>query len=304
MIKSKLITIIFQKYLLNKDIRIFKNSFLYYLFFRLIRNFLSNDLIVQIYSFKVFCSLKKNKTSYFLLKKCEFGDFQELSLIKKISIKDKILFIDCGCNYGFYSLYAASLSNKNLIISVEASEKTSNEFLNNLRLNSFSNINFLNKAISNIDDENITFNESNNDWESSQSHSQFKVASTSIVKTTKIDSLIKNYEIDDYQIIIKLDVEGNEIKAIEGSINLIIKKSPLFIVEFSKYTFDNNENIDYLKNFLINYDYSIYNLDKKKMNLSEILSKLNQLEDKYKTIGNYFLIKNLSRGLENFISNE
>ena len=64
------------------------------------------------------------------------------------------------------------------------------------------------------------------------------------------------------------------------------------------------ENIEYLKNFLIKYDYSIYNLNKKKMNLSEILSKLNQLEDKYKTIGNYYLIKNSSKSLEHFISNE
>ena len=304
MIKSKLITTIFQKYLFNKDIRIFKNNFLYYLTFRLIRNFLSKDLIIQIYSFKVFCSLKKNKTSYFLLKKCEFGDYHELRLIKKYSIIGKILFIDCGCNYGFYSFYTASLSSKNLIISVEASEKTSNEFLNNLKLNSFSNIYFLNKAISDKDDESITFNESDNDWESSQSHSQFKIASTTIVKTAKIDSVIKNYEIDDYQIIIKLDVEGNEIKAIEGSINLIIQKSPLFIIELSKYIFDNNKNIEYLKNFLIKYDYSIYNLNKKKMNLSEILSKLNQLEDKYKTIGNYFLIKNSSKSLEHFILNE
>ena len=141
--------------LFNKDIRIFKNNFLYYLTFRLIRNFLSKDLIIQIYSFKVFCSLKKNKTSYFLLKKCEFGDYHELSLIKKFSIIGKILFIDCGCNYGFYSFYTASLSSKNLIISVEASKKTSNEFLNNLKLNSFSNIYFLNKAISDKDDKSI-----------------------------------------------------------------------------------------------------------------------------------------------------
>ena len=166
-----------------------------------------------------------------MLKKCEFGDYHELSLIKRFSIIGKILFIDCGCNYGFYSFYTASLSSKNLIISVEASEKTSNEFLNNLKLNSFSNINFFNKAISDKDDESITFNESDNDWESSQSHSQFKIASTTIVKTAKIDSVIKNYDIYDYQIIIKLDDEGNEIKAIEGSINLIIQKSPLFIIE-------------------------------------------------------------------------
>ena len=70
-----------------------------------------------------FWKYKKNKTSYFLLKKCEFGDYHELNTIKKISNKNKILFIDCGCNYGFYSFYSASLSNKNKIIAIEAKKK-------------------------------------------------------------------------------------------------------------------------------------------------------------------------------------
>ncbi len=112
MIKSKLITSIFQRYLTNKDIRIFKKSLIYYFIFRVIRNFLSQNIILSIYNFKVYGSINKNKTSYFLLKNCEFGDYHELNTIKKISKKNKILFLDCGCNYGFYSLYVASLSKK------------------------------------------------------------------------------------------------------------------------------------------------------------------------------------------------
>ena len=97
----------------------------------MIRKFLVTDIIVKIYNFKVFGSIKKNKTSYFLLKKCEFGDHKELETIKKFSNKNKILFIDCGCNYGFYSFYTASLSKKNLVISIEASKETSKEFRKN-----------------------------------------------------------------------------------------------------------------------------------------------------------------------------
>ena len=135
MIKSKFITSIFQKFLINRDIRKFKKSLIYYFLFRAIRNFLSKNIILNIYNFKVYGSTNKNKTSYFLLKKCEFGDYHELNTIKKISNKNKILFLDCGCNYGFYSLYVASLSKKNKIISVEASKKTLEEFSKNLNLN-------------------------------------------------------------------------------------------------------------------------------------------------------------------------
>ena len=113
--------------------------------------------------------MTKNKTCYFLLK-CNLI-FLSWVIIKKISNKNKILFIDCGCNYGFYSFYSASLSAENKIFSIEASRKTSIEFLKNLELNKFINIKFENKAISNYDNQDVHFNESENDWESSEIHS-------------------------------------------------------------------------------------------------------------------------------------
>ena len=303
-IKSKYLTSIFQKYLGSKDIRTYKNNIYYYLIFRILRNFLAYDLILNIYDFKVFGSVKKNKTSYFLLKKCEFGDYHELDTIRKFSENNKILFIDCGCNYGFYSFYAASLKKDNFIISIEASKKTSEEFTKNLDLNNYNNINFKNNAISDLDNIDIVFNESENDWESSQSHNNFKSFSTTIVKSIKIDTLLKNFEFENYTSIIKLDVEGNEINALYGGLSFIEKSSPLIIIEFSKYIFDKQDNIDHLKNFLDKYDYSIYKTKKKKINLEAILYKLNNLKKRHKTIGNFYLIKNSSNNLKLFLSNE
>ena len=89
MSKSKILTSLFQKFLNDRDIRRFKSNFFYYLLFRLIRNFLAYDLIIKIYNFKIFGSIKKNETSYFLLKKCEFGDYEELQTIKKLSENKK-----------------------------------------------------------------------------------------------------------------------------------------------------------------------------------------------------------------------
>ncbi len=304
MIKPNFLTSIFQKFLKKKDIRNFKNSFTYYIFFRIIRNFLSHDLIIKIYNFKIYGSIKKNKTSYFLLKKCDFGDYHELNTIKKFSKKNRLLFVDCGCNYGFYSFFVASLSKKNQILSIEASKKTSYEFIKNQNINNFNNINFFNKAVSNSFDENILFNESVNDWESSQIHSDFKSNSHSIVKSTKIDSLLEEFNLDDYSVIIKLDLEGNEINAIKGSLDVIKKTEPLFIIEFSKYIFNDLDNIDYLKNFLIKYDYSIYDTNCNKKNLDAILEMIKTLKKRYNTIGNYYLIKNMSKNLEVFLSND
>ena len=298
------LTSIFQKFLAKSDIRKFKNNIFYYLFFRIVRNFLSHDLILNIYNFKVFGSINKNRTSYFLLKKCEFGDYHELNTIKKFSNLSKLLFIDCGSNYGFYSLYTASLSEKNHVISIEASKDTSNEFIKNLNLNNFKNIKFFNNAVSNSSGENISFYESINDWESSQTHNNFEFNSEVLVKSIKIDSLLQDYILNDYTVIIKLDVEGNEINVIKGALDVIKKSSPLIIIEFSKYIFENLDNIDYLKNFLIKYNYSIYDNNLNKQNLDSILNMIKNLQKRHKTIGNFYLIKNFSKKLEVFLSNE
>jgi len=303
-IKSNLLTFIFQKLLAKNDIRRFKNNIFYYFLFRIVRNFLSYDLILNIYNFKVFGSINKNKTSYFLLKKCEFGDYHELNTIKKFSNSNNLLFIDCGSNYGFYSLYTASLSQNNRIISIEASKNTSNEFTKNLKLNNFNNINFFNNAVSNSDGEKIFFYESVNDWESSQTHNNFKFNSETVVESIKIDTLILDKHLHDYIVIIKLDVEGNEINVIKGALDLIKKSNPLIIIEFSKYIFENLDNIDYLKNFLIQYDYSIYDTNYNKQDLDNILDMINNLQKRYKTIGNFYLIKNFSKNLEVFLSDE
>ena len=302
MIKLNFLTLIFQKYLDNKDIRQFKGSIFYYLIFRLIRNFLSQDIIINIYNFKILGSIKKNKTSHFLLKKCEFGDYHELSVIEKLSRKNKLIFLDCGCNYGFYSFFAASLSEQNIIFSIEASYNTYNELIKNLKINHFTNINIFNNAISNTDSENISLNESENDWESSQSHKNFKLSKTSIIKSIKIDTLLKSYDFINYKSIIKLDIEGNEINAIDGALEFIKKASPLIIIEFSKYIFNKKDNIEYLKNFLIRYDYLIYDTKCNKVNLENVLMKINRLNTKHHTIGNYYLIKNSLENIEAFLN--
>ena len=265
---------------------------------------MNKDIILKIYGFKVFGSIKKNKTSYFLLKKCEFGDYHELNTIKKISNKNKILFIDCGCNYGFYSFYSASLSNKNKIIAIEASKKTSKEFLRNLELNEFSNIEFQNKAISNLDNSEINFNESQKDWESSETHKDFNLSSIYSVKTLTLDSLVNKINLNDYNTIIKLDIEGAETKALEGASNLIKKASPLIIIEFSKYLFNNQTKVNFLNNFINEFDYSIYDTNCIKTNLDEVLIRLDKLNKRHKTIGNFYLIKNSSKNLGVFLKNE
>ena len=290
---SNFITKLFQNFIKDKDIRTFKNNYYYYLFFRLIRNFLNCYLEVKIYNFKILVSNKKNKISHALLKKCRFDDQSELELIEKISKKSKVFLIDCGCNYGSYSFYTASLSSKNFVVAIEASPNTAEDFKKNLNLNKFNNVVLKNFAISDSDNTTITFNESKNDWESSLTHSEFDKKKITQIKTQKIDTIIKNQKLDGYSLLIKLDIEGHELQAIEGAKNTIKKYKPIIIMELSSYIFNSeNQPFDYFKNFLSEFNYSIYSTKSILTSIEDIALLINNLDTKHKTMGNYYLISN------------
>jgi FkbM family methyltransferase len=293
--KPNLITRLLQSYLKNRDIKSLKGNIIYYLLFRICRKFINKYIKIQVGNFKILASYKKNKTSYFLLKKCYFGDDYELKTIEKFCKLNKIFLLDCGANYGFYSFYTASLSTKNKVIAFEASMNTSKEFQANLALNNFKNIKLKNLAITNKENNFLNFNESIKDWESSLRDNSFAEFSLQKIKTTKIDYILKNKKLHKYFLFIKLDIEGSEFDAIKGSLETIKKYSPLIIIEFSKYNLDNRDNLKFLDYFLKKFDYSVYTTNKKKINLRRILKLLKNLDENHQTIGNYCLIKNDSK---------
>ena len=294
--KPNLVTIIFQNFIRSKNIEILRGNIFYYFFYRFSRLFLNNDIEIKIDNFKISASYDKNKTSHFLLKKCHFGDDIELSVIKKFSKIKKVFLLDCGANYGFYSLFAASISPLNRVIAFEASKQTCKEFTRNLEINRSLNIKLENLGVSNSNNKYLKFNESKKDWESSFSHNNFVSSVSQRVRTIKIDDYLKNKKIKDYFLFIKIDVEGNEFEVIKSALNVIKKNSPIIIIEFSKYNFvEKNENYNFFNQFLKKFNYNIYSVNNKKMKPEEILKMVRTLTKGHETIGNYFLIKSGSK---------
>ena len=294
--KPNLVTIIFQNFIKSKNIEILRSNIFYYFFYRFSRLFLNNDIEIKIDTFKVSASYDKNKTSHFLLKKCHFGDDIELNVIKKFSKIKKVFLLDCGANYGFYSLFAASISPLNRVIAFEASKQTCKEFTRNLEINRSLNIKLENLGVSNSNNKYLKFNESKKDWESSFSHNNFVSSVSQRVRTIKIDDYLKNKKIKDYFLFLKIDVEGNEFEVIKSALNIIKKNSPIIIIEFSKYNFlEKNENYKFFNQFLKKFNYNIYSVNNKKMKPEEILKMIRTLTKRHETIGNYFLIKSGSK---------
>ena len=82
-------------------------------------------------------------------------------------------------------------------------------------------------------------------------HSNFKKKSELSIGSTTLDKVSENQNLANYFVVIKLDVEGHEMKVIDGGLNLIKEYSPLIIIEFSQNSNSQNEefNYYYLENF-------------------------------------------------------
>jgi FkbM family methyltransferase len=230
-----------------------------------------------------------------LLNKCYFGDETILSVIKKISDQKKVFLLDCGSNYGFYSFYVASLSLGNQVLAFEASPKTFNSFKVNLELNNFRNIGYRNLAISDVPGKFISFYESHNDWESSATHNKFKNNKIVNIETTTIDQELSKKDLSNFVVIIKLDIEGNEFNAIQGSKDIISKYEPLITIELSIYNFNNqNYNFNFFRKFLNDFKYKIYDDKLVPLSIETLIDRIGNLDRSHQTIGNYFLIKDFS----------
>ena len=293
MSNKNLITKLFQKYVNNKDIRSFKRNFFYYFFYRFSRLFLNEPIKIRINNLNLFSNHQKNKTSHSLIQKCDFFDVSEINLIKKLNNFYKIFLVDCGCNFGFYSFFTASLSEDNQIISIEASRNTLDEFNNNLNINNFSNIKVLNKAAMDLDNKKLIFNESEKDWESSFISNKFSVKKKVEIESITIDKVLMDKNLDNKLLILKIDVEGVDFNVLEGAKNTIKIRKPLIIIEFSKYILKNEKfNYQYLNNFLKVFNYQIFSKRGEKHSVREILNLLDNLDNVHDTIGNYYLVSN------------
>ena len=133
--------------------------------------------------------------------------------------------------------------------------------------------------------------ESNNDWESSISNTNFEVTKKIKIKTKMLDDFIEeNLEcFSDFITIIKLDIEGHEMCALKGTSRLVKEFSPLIIIEFSKFISDRDYKI--MEMFILKNNYVIYDSKYNKIDLNIVKKRLKELPNNMYGIGNYFLIK-------------
>ncbi len=158
------------------------------------------------------------------------GNFElDVTHIFKAILKPNMSVIDIGANIGYYSILSSSLvGDKGFVMAVEPNSENIKFIESSRRLNNFKQLHIIQAAASIHEDIMVLRNEYSNGTCSSLPTNEGELFASEIVGCLRIDKLVEN-KID----LIKVDVEGGELLAIQGCINIIDKYKPIVVFEFS-----------------------------------------------------------------------
>jgi FkbM family methyltransferase len=145
-------------------------------------------------------------------------------------IKEGMVILDIGANVGYYSLIAARLAGeKGLVFAFEPAPDNFAFLVKNIEVNGFSNIIPVQKAVSNKTGKGSLFLWDEPDLHSMREHNEKGAIE---VEVTSVDEFMENINrpID----LVKMDVEGWEMRVLEGMPETIRRNPNLKIItEFS-----------------------------------------------------------------------
>ena len=142
--------------------------------------------------------------------------------------------IDGGANQGIFSLAFASLSQKIKIFSVEPFKYCHEILKKNLKINLFKNITIIPKVLSNkIASHQLDYSKSN---VSASIVRDFGGDKTLTIYSTTIDEIVSKYKLKKIDLI-KLDIEGAELAALQGGSKSIKKFIPKIVLECNNYEY-------------------------------------------------------------------
>ncbi len=137
--------------------------------------------------------------------------------------------IDIGANIGYYSLLSSSLvGSDGWVMAVEPNSENIKFIAASRRLNRFDHLQIIHSAASINEDIMVLRNDYSNGTCSFLPEDEAELFSSEIVGCLRIDKLVSK-QVD----LIKIDIEGGELLAVQGCIDLIDTYRPAVIFEFS-----------------------------------------------------------------------
>jgi len=279
---------IFQKII---DFYIKKNNrLLYFIFYSFFKNFKNIKVILSFSNYKFYASTQKKDLSKWMIRNLSQWDKKNLNIIIKLIKKYNSSFIDCGCNFGAYSIPIARKFKEKTIYSIDASDKAIFKLKENIKLNQIKNIKYFNFGIGSKNNVNY-FDDNLEKFKNSGSFRFTKKKTKKKIKIFKLDFLYKEKKLKlNKHIVIKIDLEGYDFFALKGMREIFKKSNVIIFFEFSKLLFKNHKNFNYeFEKFLTRYKLNLYNLDFEKIKIKELKYLLSKSKKNSETIGDYII---------------
>lgn len=185
-------------------------------------------------------------------------------------LKPGMVFFDAGANFGQYTLLAANCVGPNgTVHSFEPNTRMFTELRFNVELNGLTDVCTLNNlAIANTQGtaKLSQYEPGSEVYCSLGTHQRGKspIIGNEEVKTTTFDAYISNKGLPHIDLI-KMDIEGAELLALQGGENLLSqKKAPVIVLEISQKNASGfGYTVQHIWDFLEQLGYSIYNFNRR-----------------------------------------
>ena len=267
-----------------------KNKKIYYLYFSIFKFLTKSKFILNFENYKFYASFSKKSLSRWMLKNLKPWDNENVEKVIYFIKKYNGSFVDCGCNFGAYSIPIAKKFEDQNIYAFDASKKAIYNLQQNIELNKIKNINYFNIGIGDKNTE-AYFNENIDNLKNDGSFRFTQNKDNEKINIYKLDDIFKNEKISlKENIIIKLDLEGFDFLALKGLSETIKKSKVIIFIEISKMLLENSENFSNDFNlFIKNNRLNIYDLNLKSKDVNEIVMSLNASDNNKETIGDYII---------------
>lgn len=166
-----------------------------------------------------------------------FHEFREFIFLHQF-LKPDMVFVDVGANQGEYSLFAAKRLTSGKVLSFEPLPAITQLLRDNIALNGFTNITVFEAGLSDKA-RHVAIHELEGDNEGLATlhlAGRKPVSSTTITLET-LDQAVERQSLPRVDFV-KIDIEGEELRALGGSQKTIQKYKPVFMIEINRTTFE------------------------------------------------------------------
>jgi len=299
-IRNNMIDNLFQKFCNSFPPYKLNNKFkkkVFYLIYSLFQKILKGPFVLNFGDFKLNAYPQRYDYSRSMLTRVEAPDPLERQIIKRNLLNQKNIFIDCGANAGFYAIDIAKSVTNCKVYAFEPSKKERFFLRENIKLNKITNIDVIDFAVGNKQGE-VYFNDTRSDFGSNFkgggyiTNNKPETIENYAVQITTLDNFfINKLNFENTSIFIKIDLEGLDLEAIEGSKELLTNYDCSVVFEFSKMIIKNHKPSLKIIDFLLEKNFKLLDMYGTNLSLQDLLKRIDDLDDDHDTCGNYFLSK-------------